>query len=414
MDFFKNKSTIFVLDTNILLNIGRLSLHSGEHFLNLLKTVEDRMWIPRQVFNEFEKNKKHVFGDVPKRYEKIKKELKDRNQNFANGIEKTLSNPMNLNYLGVEELNKSILGKVTEINKIIKNFGLAEEDKIKQGQHETFQNNFFEFVDNLKVGKEISISERLRILSEGELRYRYQIPPGFKDEQKDKNNVNPQEKFGDLFLWKEILTLPEKKGFTTLTDIVFITNDQKQDWFLNNKIHPYLVQEFKDKWKNKEIHFIKGADFYKIFSELTRTFDLEVFINMYGLQNIINNSCNHKILDESLMKKMEELEEESDEYSFEYIEYLGFNIDNQKISEFNDKNDELILKYKLQITVDNLLYYGEVKMNDLGETRQFVETTEYIKNATVNVKLILKYDKDLKQYINEKFEVIDIILETVN
>ena len=147
---------------------------------------------------------------------------------------------------------------------------------------------------------------------------------------------------------------------------------------------------------------------------MTRTFDLEVFINMYGLQNIINNSCNHKILDESLMKKMEELEEESDEYSFEYIEYLGFNIDNQKISEFNDKNDELILKYKLQITVDNLLYYGEVKMNDLGETRQFVETTEYIKNATVNVKLILKYDKDLKQYINEKFEVIDIILETVN
>ena len=138
MDFFKNKSTIFVLDTNILLNIGRLSLHSGEHFLNLLKTVEDRIWIPRQVFNEFEKNKKHVFGDVPKRYEKIKKELKDRNQNFANGIEKTLSNPMNLNYLGIEELNKSILGKVTEINKIIKNFGLAEEDKIKQGQHETF------------------------------------------------------------------------------------------------------------------------------------------------------------------------------------------------------------------------------------------------------------------------------------
>lgn len=414
MEFIKNKSTIFVLDTNILLNMGRLPLHSGEHFLNLLKSVEDRIWIPRQVLKEFEKNKRHVFGDIPKRYMKIKSELKNRNQEFIKSIEKTLSNPMDLNYLGVEELNMSILDKVTEISKIIKNFGLVEEDKIKQGQHETFQNNLFEFVDNLKVGKEISISERLRILSEGELRYRYQIPPGFKDEQKDKKNVNPQEKFGDLFLWKEILALPEKKVFPSLTDIVFITNDQKQDWFLNNKIHPYLAQEFKDKWKNIELHFIKGADFYKIFSELTNTFELGIFVNMYGLQNIINNSVNQKILDESLMKKMEELEGKSDEYFFEYIEYLDFNIDSQKIFDFKDKNDELILKYKLQITVNNLLHYADFKMNDLGETREFVGTTEYTKNAIVNVELILKYDKYLKQYINEKLEVIDIILETVN
>lgn len=215
-------------------------------------------------------------------------------------------------------------------------------------------------------------------------------------------------------MWKEILALPEKKVFPSLTDIVFITNDQKQDWFLNNKIHPYLAQEFKDKWKNIELHFIKGADFYKIFSELTNTFELGIFVNMYGLQNIINNSVNQKILDESLMKKMEELEGKSDEYFFEYIEYLDFNIDSQKIFDFKDKNDELILKYKLQITVNNLLHYADFKMNDLGETREFVGTTEYTKNAIVNVELILKYDKYLKQYINEKLEVIDIILETVN
>lgn len=414
MEFIKNNSTIFVLDTNILLNMGRLSLHSGEHFLNLLKSVEDRIWIPRQVFNEFEKNKKHVFGDIPKRYEKIKRELKDRNQKFATGIEKTLSNPMDLNYFGVEELNKLILDKVTEINGIIEGFSLVEEDIIEQGHHKTFQNNFFNFVDNLKVGKEIPISERLCILSEGELRYRYQIPPGFKDEQKDKKHIEPQGKFGDLFLWKEILTLPERKVFPGLTDIVFITNDQKQDWFVNNEIHPYLLQEFKDNWKNIEIHFIKGADFYKIYSEMTNTFDLKTFVNVYGLQNIINNGCNQKTLDESLRKKIEEVEGETDEDSFECLEYLGFKIDSQKIFDSIDNKDELILKYELQITVDNYLHCVETQMNDLGETRQFVETTEVSKDAMAKVKLILKYDGKLKKYINVKLEVIDIILKTVN
>lgn len=414
MEFFKNKSTVFVLDTNILLNMGRLSLHSGEHFLNLLKSVEDRIWIPRQVFNEFEKNKKHVFGDVPKRYEKIKRELKEKNQNFANGIEKTLSNPMDLNYLGVEELNKLILDKVTEINGIIEGFSVVEEDIIAQGHHKTFQNNFFNFVDNLKVGKEISISERLRILSEGELRYRYQIPPGFKDEQKDKKDIEPQGKFGDLFLWKEILTLPERKVFPGLTDIVFITNDQKQDWFVNNEIHPYLLQEFKDNWKNIEIHFIKGADFYKIYSEMTKTFDLKTFVNVYGLQNIINNSCNQEILDESLRRKMDELYEESEEDSSGYIEYLGFKIDSQKIFDSTDNKDELILKYELQITVDYSLHCVEILTNDLGEMRQFIETTEFSKNVIAKVKLILKYDGKSKKYINVKLEVIDIIFKTVN
>lgn len=406
MEFIKNKSTIFVLDTNILLNMGRLPLHAGEHFLNLLKSVEDRIWIPRQVLEEFENNKMHVFGDISNRYKKLKKELENKNSDFFDGIEKILANPLDLKYLGAENLREKIKAKTDEINKIISEFGSLEQAEIDKGNHEAFKKNLFEFVEKLRVGKEISMSERLRILSEGELRYTYQIPPGFKDETKDKKGVNPQAKFGDLFLWKEILGLPEKRIFPNLTDIVFITNDQKQDWYLNNDIHPDLLKEFKENNSNINIHFMKGADFYRVCSELNDSFEDDVFVKMYILQIIRENESNVvEEIEEALKKEMETYPT-----PFDGDEYKEFEINKYQVIKHSYINKEITVRYWIQLTIYSIGYDIEEVTNSLGNTKNMMFETEFSIKAKVLAELKMMYYESNKQFENCGFKIEKVIM----
>lgn len=406
MEFIKHKSTIFVLDTNILLNMGRLPLHAGKHFLNLLKSVEDRIWIPRQVLEEFDNNKMHVFGDISNRYKKLKKELETRNSRFFEGIEKTLANPLDLNYLEAEELREEIKTKIDEIDKIISKFGSLEQAQIDKGNHEAFKKNLFEFVEKLRVGKEISMSERLRILSEGELRYTYQIPPGFKDEKKDKKGVNPQAKFGDLFLWKEILGLPEKRIFPNLTDIVFITNDQKQDWYLNNDIHPDLLKEFKENNSNINIHFMKGADFYRVCSKLNGSFEDDVFVEMYILQIIRENESNVvEEIEEALKKEMETYPT-----PFDGDEYKEFEINKYQVIKHSYINKEITVRYWIQLTIYSIGYDIEEVTNSLGNTKNMMFETEFSLNAKVLAEQKMMYNESNKQFENCGFKIEKVIM----
>ena len=48
MSLINKSESILVLDTNILLDLARLPLLSSKHFLSLLESVQDRLWIPRQ------------------------------------------------------------------------------------------------------------------------------------------------------------------------------------------------------------------------------------------------------------------------------------------------------------------------------------------------------------------------------
>lgn len=404
MEVLKKGSTIFILDTNILLDMGRLPLYASVHFLNLLKTIQDRLWIPRQVYTEFEKNKMKVFGDISKRYDKLERELKNKNQNFSKELEKVLSNAVERNYMGIEKLNQSIFEEINKMDKVIEEFFLRESQKIEIKKFEDFRKELFDFVASLRVGREISVSERLGILSEGELRYKYQIPPGFKDEGKDKENRNPQEKFGDLFLWKEILELPGKKIFPSLTDIVFVTNDQKEDWFIDDKIHPYLLQEFKDISPSIDIHFMQGAKFYRSCSELNGTFEDDVFVKMFILQIIKEYADSEKI--EQALKQ--EIAKYPSDYDVE--EYQRFKIDNCKIDGQSYVNNELKVRYLIQLTMYFTGYYIDTVMDDSGRNKDVVYETELPIDAQIYADLKMTFNRSSKRFENREFKIYKVLL----
>lgn len=62
-----------------------------------------------------------------------------------------------------------------------------------------------------------------RANKEGTSRIEHRLPPGFKDDGK------PENRFGDLIIWLEILGYSEARK-NDFTHVLFLTNDEKSDW----------------------------------------------------------------------------------------------------------------------------------------------------------------------------------------
>jgi len=78
-----------------------------------------------------------------------------------------------------------------------------------------------------RVGDPYSEKQLLEIYQKGQSRYEKEIPPGYKDRDKDKNDKTNTKKYGDLIIWLQIID----KAKVAKKPIVFVTDDQKDDWW---------------------------------------------------------------------------------------------------------------------------------------------------------------------------------------
>ena len=210
-EIFKN--AIFVLDTNSLLapfNTGKENIEEIRKVYQKL-IEEKRLYIPEHVLLEFAKNRStkisnlytnidNLLSTIPsiKSFEypilgelDAYKELKENREKIISNI-KYYKDSLNKIKSGITNWNWSdpvtSMYKSTFPEDIIFSTNLSEKDLIKE------------------------YDERLA----------NDIPPGNKDKSKENNAI------GDFIIWKSILNLGKEKK----SDIIFISNDEKNDWLL--------------------------------------------------------------------------------------------------------------------------------------------------------------------------------------
>ena len=107
---------------------------------------------------------------------------------------------------------------------------------------------------SFQIGKEYSFSKMMEIAREGSFRYSEEIPPGYED-GKEKTGL---QKYGDLFVWNQILDCAKSKQ----KDFIFVTNDVKIDWYEEDKRTPRfeLLKEFREQ-ENKRIWLLSMKNF---------------------------------------------------------------------------------------------------------------------------------------------------------
>jgi hypothetical protein len=232
---------LFVFDTNILLDLYRLPETAKKDLLNILsnKKINKRVWLPFQVVLEFTHNKLDAISDQKNKFNSVRaivgESITEVNDVFSSLTSKlnelqlkkrhSVINPdpfvnENLFKSAIETLD-TFLKELDTLDK--KQPDVNDKDELKCEISKIFEN---------KIGSGFSNEELGEIFKEGELRYKDNIPPGYKDRTKegfylfeDKRFIR---KFGDLVVWKEII---KKAKDDNLEYMILITGDTKEDWW---------------------------------------------------------------------------------------------------------------------------------------------------------------------------------------
>src|SRR4028118_1076185 len=69
------ENCVFILDTNSILNLYRYNEETRTDFIDVLRKIENRLWIPHQVALEFQENRTSVINEQENKLETIKKLL---------------------------------------------------------------------------------------------------------------------------------------------------------------------------------------------------------------------------------------------------------------------------------------------------------------------------------------------------
>ncbi|MCX6318597.1 MAG: PIN-like domain-containing protein [Bacteroidetes bacterium] len=232
---------LFVFDANVLLDLYRLPETARKDLLNILsdKKIKNRVWLPFQVSLEFIYNKIEAIGDQKNKYNAVKEIINDaisQTDAIHSELQKKLSDlqlkkrhsTINPDPYINEELFKPSIN-------ILNNFleELVELDKKQPdvNDKDLIQQQIFKLFEN-KIGAHYSKENLDTIYKEGELRYKENIPPGYKDKSKEGYYMYEDKKFirkfGDLVVWKEII---KKSNDDKVEYLILVTGDSKEDWW---------------------------------------------------------------------------------------------------------------------------------------------------------------------------------------
>lgn len=206
---------IYVLDTNVLLDILRLGKDLAEKSLRVFDQLKDRIAIPYYVGREYHN---HFLEIIKKQEDSLKKALnKIQTKDAVNAIMTSLCDGVRIS----PSLRSEIIDRYDEATTYLKDKIKASSDYYRElEQNRSVINKLASTLDG-KVMDPLSVEKIKEYEEEGAKRYAVSRPPGYKDTKKRDN------KYGDYIIWSEILEYASRNN----CDICFVSGDLKEDWW---------------------------------------------------------------------------------------------------------------------------------------------------------------------------------------
>ena len=250
-DYFTKlwEECVFILDSNILLDLYRYSESTRVELLDILTKLKDRIWIPHQVALEFSKRRPYVILEQEALYDNAVKKI----TKIQDSVAKTLDQDQDFQFrihpaLDKDKIKNDIKLVLDKLCKDIQSHQDKHPDYLKD--EDPILKEILEITED-RVGEKYSYSELTEYYKQGELRYKEKIPPGYMDS--DKSGV---EKYGDLIIWFQIIDYAKENN----KPIIFLTNDIKEDWrwiirHKDNGCRPELIEEIREKANVSYYHY---------------------------------------------------------------------------------------------------------------------------------------------------------------
>jgi rRNA-processing protein FCF1 len=212
---------LIVLDTNVLLNLYEYSEATRGALMRILSRVSDRVWLPYQVADEFQRNRLNRMSQAFAVRHKLRDELDD----LRIRIKKYLDPVDDAIVRSLDEVRDYVDRRIS-MHRSVVGAEHGHEDDIRHD------------LDKILVGRvgERPGAEAVESMTEEALRrFEERVPPGFRDEGRP----------GDYLLWRQTMDHAKELG----SPVVFVTDDRKEDWWYVHKgltvgPRPELVSEF--------------------------------------------------------------------------------------------------------------------------------------------------------------------------
>lgn len=251
------KTAIFVFDTNVLLNVHRFSEETSKQILEAFESKKERLFLPYRIAEEYHENLYTVYEEINKGYNDLLSDLKKVNNRLQHSgrlpvVKKEI----------IEDLKRSVENVYKDIEtKIINSNRLFNDDSKKETIADIFEG---------KIGERYSEEKIIELNKIAEKRFLNKIPPGYKDDGKKGNS-----KYGDFIIWMQIIDFAKDKN-----DIIFVTEDKKDDWFIEKKgktigPRPELIKEFLDS-TNRNILIMNFSNYLKNVEKFNEDTILEI------------------------------------------------------------------------------------------------------------------------------------------
>ena len=229
------KSATLVFDANTILNLYRYSDKTRSEFIEVLKELKDRLWIPEQVAQEFFANRLSEISVQVKAYDTTKATI----NSLHNELTKSRGHP---------HISQSAMDSLSNALKLVEE-ELANNQKIHLDRV-----NGDDILENLaslfegKIGDKYENAALDALIAAGEERMKARIPPGYMDYPKHKDpntEYKRRSNYGDLIVWMQTIDFCKSKK----KPVILVTDDSKEDWWLiahgrTIGVRPELREEF--------------------------------------------------------------------------------------------------------------------------------------------------------------------------
>lgn len=221
---------IFAFDTNVLLDLYRVSDALRDKWFTVFKKLADRLWLPHQVGFEFFTHRSEHLRARQEEWAALEKKLATMSQDLKALRTEAAS-------FDFEKTISPIVKAIGDATQALKTMGAqrdktaTKDDPVFAGLAEMFQG---------KIGEAPTQEEMETWQAEADRRFRLRLPPGFMDGAKTNGN-----QFGDFVIWSQMVQFATKKS----RSIIFISGDsQKGDWMTKKEPKrplPALMQEMR-------------------------------------------------------------------------------------------------------------------------------------------------------------------------
>lgn len=343
------KKGIIILDTNVLLAPFDTNEKSIVDIRKIYLSFKEKgqLFIPARVAREFANNRAIKISDVFLSVRQIKEKL---NSGFFS-INKYPLLEKNSHYINLIKVFDSVKNEIKESRKYLDELeadiqSWTWDDIVSQSYKEIFTSDI---IIELKKKEE-------EIIKDLQFRIEHKVAPGFKDSSKIDDGI------GDLIIWQTIMEIAKDKN----SDIIFVTNEQKNDWFYKqDKVGLYpkyeLFDEFRRYTNGKSISIINFVKFLELSNAHKTT------INNIK-ETIVNIDIEDYPRGGTYPDLVEGMEIEHTKFGFGIIEKVErvHGIPDKIIVDFVSSGKKYLLvrfaKFKILSTEDNmkLLRQGEV------------------------------------------------------